>query len=123
VARASGAQLSSEVKAGAGSAGGRSSSSSSSAAGSASGGGSGGAGRQWKNKALDAMDARDWHALREEFAIATRGSKVPNPLRSWYACISAAVAVAVGVVGAGAMERSDLSCVLWCVFCIGLSRP
>jgi len=39
--------------------------------------------RHWREKKLDEMEERDWRIFKEDFAIATRGPKVPHPLRSW----------------------------------------
>ncbi|KAI9729063.1 MAG: mRNA splicing protein prp28 [Chrysothrix sp. TS-e1954] len=37
----------------------------------------------WSEKPLSAMRERDYRIMREDFAIATRGGQIPNPLRSW----------------------------------------
>lgn len=40
-------------------------------------------GRHWSEKKLDEMEARDWRIFKEDFNIATRGERVPRPLRFW----------------------------------------
>jgi len=37
----------------------------------------------WSEKPLDKMKPRDWRILKEDFEIITRGSNLPNPLRTW----------------------------------------
>ncbi|XP_073237106.1 probable ATP-dependent RNA helicase DDX23 isoform X5 [Porites lutea] len=39
--------------------------------------------RHWSKKSLEEMVERDWRILREDFAISTKGGKIPFPLRSW----------------------------------------
>jgi ATP-dependent RNA helicase DDX23/PRP28 len=39
--------------------------------------------KHWSEKKLSEMDNRDWRIFREDFQIAVRGGKVPNPLRNW----------------------------------------
>mmetsp|Transcript_909 Transcript_909/g.1285 ORF Transcript_909/g.1285 Transcript_909/m.1285 type:complete len:461 (+) Transcript_909:1-1383(+) len=39
--------------------------------------------RHWSKKKLDEMSPRDWRIFREDFNIATRGTKVPDPIRFW----------------------------------------
>lgn len=39
--------------------------------------------RHWKEKTLEEMEERDWRIFKEDFNITTRGTKVPQPLRSW----------------------------------------
>uniref|UniRef100_A0A914YQ48 RNA helicase n=1 Tax=Panagrolaimus superbus TaxID=310955 RepID=A0A914YQ48_9BILA len=39
--------------------------------------------RHWTQKALDEMRPRDWRIFREDFNIAIKGGKIPNPLRNW----------------------------------------
>ena len=40
--------------------------------------------RHWKEKTLDEMSERDWRIFKEDYNIFTRGTKIPNPLRTWY---------------------------------------
>lgn len=37
----------------------------------------------WRDKHLQEMSERDWRIFKEDFNIATRGFRVPNPLRNW----------------------------------------
>ena len=39
--------------------------------------------RHWTDKSLDEMADRDWRILKEDFSIATKGGRIPNPVRSW----------------------------------------
>ena len=39
--------------------------------------------RHWSQKRLEEMEERDWRIFKEDFEIATRGNRVPHPLRSW----------------------------------------
>jgi ATP-dependent RNA helicase DDX23/PRP28 len=39
--------------------------------------------RHWSEKKLEDMKERDWRIFKEDFAIATKGGAIPNPLRSW----------------------------------------
>ena len=39
--------------------------------------------RHWSAKRLEEMEERDWRIFKEDFEIATRGNRVPHPLRSW----------------------------------------
>ena len=39
--------------------------------------------RHWTEKTLDEMRPRDWRIFREDFNIAIKGGKIPNPLRNW----------------------------------------
>uniref|UniRef100_A0AC35GVC0 RNA helicase n=1 Tax=Panagrolaimus sp. PS1159 TaxID=55785 RepID=A0AC35GVC0_9BILA len=39
--------------------------------------------RHWTEKSLDEMRPRDWRIFREDFNIAIKGGKIPNPLRNW----------------------------------------
>ena len=39
--------------------------------------------RHWSQKRLEEMTERDWRIFKEDFEIATRGSRVPPPLRDW----------------------------------------
>uniref|UniRef100_A0AC34QDQ4 RNA helicase n=1 Tax=Panagrolaimus sp. JU765 TaxID=591449 RepID=A0AC34QDQ4_9BILA len=39
--------------------------------------------RHWTQKTLEEMQSRDWRILREDFNIAIKGGKIPNPLRNW----------------------------------------
>lgn len=37
----------------------------------------------WSRKPLSEMKTRDWRIMKEDFEIITRGTNLPNPLRSW----------------------------------------
>uniref|UniRef100_A0ABD2VU49 Probable ATP-dependent RNA helicase DDX23 n=1 Tax=Trichogramma kaykai TaxID=54128 RepID=A0ABD2VU49_9HYME len=39
--------------------------------------------RHWSEKALNEMTERDWRIFREDYDITIKGSKIPNPIRSW----------------------------------------
>uniref|UniRef100_A0A2K5R3P2 RNA helicase n=1 Tax=Cebus imitator TaxID=2715852 RepID=A0A2K5R3P2_CEBIM len=39
--------------------------------------------RHWSQKKLDEMTDRDWRIFREDYSITAKGSKIPNPIRSW----------------------------------------
>ena len=39
--------------------------------------------RHWKDKELEGMTERDWRIFKEDYNIATKGGKIPPPLRSW----------------------------------------
>ena len=39
--------------------------------------------RHWSEKSLPQMADRDWRIFREDYNIATKGGRIPNPLRSW----------------------------------------
>lgn len=39
--------------------------------------------RHWSEKPLDEMEERDWRIFKEDFSIATKGVRVPHPLRYW----------------------------------------
>ncbi|XP_076326667.1 putative ATP-dependent RNA helicase DDX23 [Tachypleus tridentatus] len=39
--------------------------------------------RHWTQKSIEQMTERDWRIFREDFNIAIKGGKIPNPIRSW----------------------------------------
>ncbi len=39
--------------------------------------------RHWSEKKVDEMNERDWRIFREDYNIAIKGGRIPNPLRSW----------------------------------------
>ncbi|KAJ8313993.1 hypothetical protein KUTeg_008554 [Tegillarca granosa] len=39
--------------------------------------------RHWKEKSLDEMTERDWRIFKEDYNIACKGGRIPNPIRSW----------------------------------------
>ncbi|KAI9890011.1 MAG: mRNA splicing protein prp28 [Vezdaea aestivalis] len=39
--------------------------------------------RHWTEKGLQEMSQRDWRIFKEDFDITTKGSRIPNPIRSW----------------------------------------
>ncbi|RXG60243.1 putative ATP-dependent RNA helicase DDX23 [Armadillidium vulgare] len=39
--------------------------------------------RHWSDKSIDEMTERDWRIFREDYNIAIKGGRIPNPLRSW----------------------------------------
>ncbi|KAG8182290.1 hypothetical protein JTE90_011108 [Oedothorax gibbosus] len=39
--------------------------------------------RHWSQKAIDEMTERDWRIFREDFNIAIKGGRIPNPIRHW----------------------------------------
>ena len=39
--------------------------------------------RHWSEKSLPQMAYRDWRIFREDYNIATKGGRIPYPLRSW----------------------------------------
>lgn len=39
--------------------------------------------RHWSQKSLDEMTERDWRIFREDFNIAIKGGRIPNPVRHW----------------------------------------
>ncbi|GIY06648.1 probable ATP-dependent RNA helicase DDX23 [Caerostris extrusa] len=39
--------------------------------------------RHWTRKSLEEMTERDWRIFREDFNIAIKGGRIPNPLRKW----------------------------------------
>jgi len=40
-------------------------------------------GKHWSELTPETMNVRDWRIFREDHQIATKGGKVPNPMRSW----------------------------------------
>ncbi|KAI1261098.1 Pre-mRNA-splicing ATP-dependent RNA helicase prp-28 [Xylariaceae sp. FL1019] len=40
-------------------------------------------GKHWSEKELGEMRERDWRIFKEDFAIATKGGLIPNPMRNW----------------------------------------
>ena len=39
--------------------------------------------RHWSSKSLPEMLDRDWRIFREDYNIATKGGKIPPPIRYW----------------------------------------
>ncbi|XP_073148414.1 DEAD-box ATP-dependent RNA helicase 21-like [Henckelia pumila] len=39
--------------------------------------------RHWSEKNLEEMTERDWRIFREDFNISYKGSRIPQPMRSW----------------------------------------
>jgi len=39
--------------------------------------------RHWTQKLFDEMTERDWRIFREDYNIAIKGGRIPNPLRGW----------------------------------------
>ncbi|PKI83920.1 RNA helicase [Malassezia vespertilionis] len=39
--------------------------------------------KPWQKKTLAEMRERDWRVFREDYGIATKGTHIPHPLRSW----------------------------------------
>lgn len=39
--------------------------------------------RHWTQKSLEEMTERDWRIFREDYNIAIKGGRIPNPLRGW----------------------------------------
>ncbi|XP_054713320.1 probable ATP-dependent RNA helicase DDX23 [Uloborus diversus] len=39
--------------------------------------------RHWSQKSQDEMTERDWRIFREDFNIAIKGGRIPNPIRHW----------------------------------------
>lgn len=39
--------------------------------------------RHWTEKSVEEMTERDWRIFKEDYNIATKGGRIPNPLRSW----------------------------------------
>ncbi|XP_035220370.1 probable ATP-dependent RNA helicase DDX23 [Stegodyphus dumicola] len=39
--------------------------------------------RHWSQKSMDEMTERDWRIFREDFNIAIKGGRIPNPIRHW----------------------------------------
>jgi len=39
--------------------------------------------RHWSEKQIDEMTERDWRIFREDYNIAIKGGRIPNPIRSW----------------------------------------
>ena len=39
--------------------------------------------RHWSGKSLAEMSDRDWRIFREDYNIATKGGKIPPPIRYW----------------------------------------
>lgn len=39
--------------------------------------------RHWSEKLLDEMTERDWRIFREDYNIAIKGGRIPNPIRNW----------------------------------------
>lgn len=39
--------------------------------------------RHWSEKAVDQMTERDWRIFREDYNIAIKGGRIPNPIRSF----------------------------------------
>ena len=39
--------------------------------------------RHWSEKPSDEMTERDWRIFKEDYAISTKGGKIPHALRNW----------------------------------------
>ena len=39
--------------------------------------------RHWSEKQIDEMTERDWRIFREDYNIAIKGGRIPNPIRNW----------------------------------------
>ena len=39
--------------------------------------------RHWTDKSNDEMIERDWRIFREDYNIACKGGRIPNPIRKW----------------------------------------
>ena len=39
--------------------------------------------RHWKDKPVEEMVERDWRIFKEDFNIACKGGRIPNPIRDW----------------------------------------
>ena len=39
--------------------------------------------RHWSEKILEQMTERDWRIFREDYNIAIKGGRIPNPIRKW----------------------------------------
>ncbi|XP_076048540.1 putative ATP-dependent RNA helicase DDX23 isoform X1 [Oratosquilla oratoria] len=39
--------------------------------------------RHWSEKSLQEMTERDWRIFREDYNIAIKGGRIPNPIRKW----------------------------------------
>lgn len=39
--------------------------------------------RHWSEKSLSEMTDRDWRIFREDYNIATKGGRIPCPIRYW----------------------------------------
>ncbi len=39
--------------------------------------------RHWSDKPLENMNERDWRIFREDYNIATKGGRIPFPMRNW----------------------------------------
>nr|XP_006814070.1 PREDICTED: probable ATP-dependent RNA helicase DDX23-like [Saccoglossus kowalevskii] len=39
--------------------------------------------RHWSQKTIEEMQERDWRIFREDYNIATKGGRIPLPIRSW----------------------------------------
>lgn len=39
--------------------------------------------RHWSEKELEQMTERDWRIFREDYNIAIKGGRIPNPIRKW----------------------------------------
>ncbi|XP_015916717.1 probable ATP-dependent RNA helicase DDX23 [Parasteatoda tepidariorum] len=39
--------------------------------------------RHWSQKSIEEMTERDWRIFREDFNIAIKGGRIPNPIRNW----------------------------------------
>ncbi len=39
--------------------------------------------RHWSDKPLENMNERDWRIFREDYNIATKGGRIPAPMRKW----------------------------------------
>lgn len=39
--------------------------------------------KHWSEKSLEDMRQRDWRIFKEDYGIATKGGRIPNPMRNW----------------------------------------
>ncbi|KAL8419851.1 hypothetical protein RB594_002852 [Gaeumannomyces avenae] len=40
--------------------------------------------KHWSEKSLEEMRQRDWRIFKEDYGIATKGGRIPNPMRNWH---------------------------------------
>ncbi len=72
--------------------------------------------RHWSSKSLSEMLDRDWRIFREDYNIATKGGKIPPPIRHWEeAPLSAELLQVISDLGYNVRLFSRLSIAPHCI--------
>lgn len=71
--------------------------------------------RHWSSKSLSEMLDRDWRIFREDYNIATKGGKIPPPIRYWdEAPLSAELLQVISDLGYDVSEKHYMYYVMMC---------